>query len=203
MPGVTAWYGLTQIGRPRAGETVLVSAAAGAVGSAVGQLAKLRGCRAVGIAGGPEKCRHVVEDLGFDACVDYKAADFRAALKAAVPQGVDVDFENVGGAVLDAVLARMNPFGRVALCGLVSGYDGQDVTIRNARSLLTSRLLVQGFIVSDHLALWPEALRELTGLVAAGKLRYREIVAEGLESAPRAFLGMLRGENLGKQLVRL
>ncbi|MBI5067259.1 MAG: NADP-dependent oxidoreductase [Deltaproteobacteria bacterium] len=203
MPGVTAWYGLTQIGKPRSGETVVVSAAAGAVGSVVGQLARLRGCRAVGIAGGPEKCRHVVEELGFDACLDYRAADFRAALKAAVPGGVDVLFENVGGGVLDAVLARMNAFGRVALCGLIAGYDGQDIAIRNVRPLLTSRILVQGFIVSDHLEVWPEALRELTGLVAAGKLRYRETVAQGLESAPRAFIGLLKGENLGKQLVKL
>jgi len=203
MPGVTAWYGLGQIGKPKAGETVVVSAAAGAVGSVVGQLARLRGCRAVGIAGGPKKGQHVVQDLGFDACLDYKAGDFRAALKAATPGGVDVLFENVGGAVMDAVLARMNAFGRVAVCGLISGYDGQDLSLRSARSILVNRLLVQGFIVSDHLALWPEGLRELTGLVASGKLRYRESVAEGIESAPRAFIGLLRGENLGKQLVRL
>jgi len=203
MPGVTAWYGLTQIGKPKAGETVVVSAAAGAVGSVVGQLARLRGCRAVGIAGGARKCAHVEKELGFDACLDYKADDFRAALKAATPAGVDVLFENVGGPVLDAVLARMSAFGRVAVCGLIAGYDGQDISVRNARSILVNRLLVQGFIVSDHLALWPEALRELTGLVAGGQLRYRETVAEGLESAPRAFIGLLRGENLGKQLVKL
>jgi len=203
MPGVTAWYGLGQIGKPRQGETVVVSSAAGAVGSVVGQLARLRGARAVGIAGGPSKCRHVTEELGFDACLDYRAADFRAQLKAATPQGVDVLFENVGGAVLDAVLARMNAFGRVAVCGLIAGYDGQDLSLRNARSILVNRLLVQGFIVSDHLAVWPEALRELTGLVASGKLRYRETVAQGIESAPRAFIGLLRGENLGKQLVKL
>jgi len=203
MPGVTAWYGLLQIGKPKAGETVVVSAASGAVGSVVGQLAKLRGCRAIGIAGGPAKCEHVVKELGFDACLDHKAPDLRAALKAAAPGGVDVLFENVGGAVLDAVLGRMNAFGRVALCGLIAGYDGQDIALRNVRSLLVNRVHLQGFIVSDHLQLWPEALRELGGLVGQGKLRYRETVADGLESAPRAFIGLLRGENLGKQLVKL
>lgn len=203
MPGVTAWYGLRRIGRPRAGETVVVSAAAGAVGSVAGQLAKLEGCRVVGIAGGPAKCAHVTGDLGFDACVDHRAPDFRGLFKAATPGGVDVVFENVGGAVLDAALARMNPFGRVALCGLVAGYEGQEIPIRSVASLLVNRVLLQGFIVSDHMELWPEALKELAGLVREGKLRYRETVSEGLESAPRAFLGLLRGENLGKQLVRV
>ncbi len=203
MPGVTAWYGLLRIGQPKAGETVVVSAASGAVGSVVGQLAKLRGCRAVGIAGGPAKCAHVVNDLGFDACVDYKADAFRESFKAAVPKGIDVVFENVGGAILDASLARMNPFGRVAVCGLIAGYDGQDISIRNVRSILVNRLHVEGFIVSDHLPLWPEALKELTTAIAAGKLRYRETVAQGIESAPRAFIGLLRGENLGKQLVKV
>lgn len=203
MPGVTAWYGLLRLCEPKAGETVVVSAAAGAVGSVVGQLAKLRGCRAVGIAGGPTKCAHVVDDLGFDACVDYKAADFRERFKAAVPGGVDVVFENVGGAILDASLARMNPFGRVALCGLIAGYEGVEIPVRNVRSILVNRLRVQGFIVSDHLEVWPEALKELTGAIAAGKLKYRETIADGLESAPRAFIGMLHGENVGKQLVKV
>jgi len=203
MPGVTAWYGLTQIGKPKAGETVLVSAAAGAVGSVVGQLAKLLGCRAVGIAGGATKCGHVVKDLGLDACVDYKAGDFRETLKAATPDGVDVLFENVGGAVLDAALSRMNPFGRVALCGLIAGYDGQDIAIRNAYSVLVNRLRVEGFIVSDHMGLWRQAIMELAGHVARGRITYRETVAHGIESAPRAFIGMLRGENLGKQLVKM
>ena len=202
-PGVTAWYGLLQVGRPKAGETVVVSAAAGAVGSVVGQLAKLRGCRAVGIAGGRAKCDHVVGELGFDACVDYKGSDFRSALKAATPKGVDVLFENVGGTVFDTVLARMNDFGRVALCGLIAGYDGQDIPLNAVRSLLVNRLHVQGFIVSDHLQLWPKALRELGALVAQGKLKYRETISQGIESAPRAFIGLLRGENLGKQLVKM
>lgn len=203
MPGVTAWYGLTRVGKPRAGETVLVSAAAGAVGSVVGQLAKLLGCRAVGIAGGAAKCDHVVKDLGLDACVDYKSAGFREALKAAAPGGVDVLFENVGGAVLDAALARMNPFGRVALCGLIAGYGGQDIALHAVRSILVNRLHVEGFIVSDHLELWPQAIQELAGHVAQGRITYRETVAPGIESAPRAFIGLLRGENLGKQLVKM
>lgn len=203
MPGVTAWYGLTRLGKPRAGETVLVSAAAGAVGSVVGQLAKLLGCRAVGIAGGAAKCDHVVKDLGLDACVDYKSAGFREALKAAAPGGVDVLFENVGGAVLDASLARMNPFGRVALCGLIAGYGGQDIALHAVRSILVNRLRVEGFIVSDHLELWPQAIQELAVHVAQGRITYRETVAPGIESAPGAFIGLLRGENLGKQLVKM
>ncbi|HZY04054.1 MAG TPA: NADP-dependent oxidoreductase [Anaeromyxobacteraceae bacterium] len=203
MPGVTAWYGLTRIGQPKAGETVLVSAAAGAVGSVVGQLAKLLGCRAVGIAGGPAKCSHVVKELGFDACVDYKAHGFREALKADTPSGVDVLFENVGGAVLDAALSRMNPFGRVALCGLIAGYDDQGFSLESVRPVLVNRLKVQGFIVSDHMELWPKAIQELAGHVAKGRITWRETVAPGIESAPRAFIGMLRGENLGKQLVKM
>ena len=203
MPGITAWYGLGQIGKPRAGETVVVSAASGAVGSVVGQLAKVAGCRAVGIAGGPSKCTHVVEELGFDACIDYKADGFRAAFAAATPDGVDVLFENVGGAVFDAALSRMNAFGRVAVCGLIAGYDGRDIAVRNVRAILVSRLTVQGFIVSEHLELWPKAIQELGALLAGGKLKFRETVATGIESAPRAFIGLLRGENLGKQLVQV
>ena len=203
MPGVTAWYGLTQIGKPKAGETVVVSAAAGAVGSVVGQLAKTYGCRAVGIAGGPAKCEHVVRDLGFDACIDYKSPSFRDEFKKATPDRIDVVFENVGGEVFDSALARMNAFGRVALCGLVAGYSGQDIALHNVRSLLVNRLLLQGFIVSEHMEVWPQALRELAGHVAGKRIRYRETVAEGLENAPRAFLGMLRGENLGKQVVKV
>ncbi len=203
MPGVTAWYGLTRIGRPKTGETVVVSAAAGAVGSVVGQLAKVLGCRAVGIAGGPAKCDHVVRELGFDACADYKAPSFRRDLAAATPAGVDVIFENVGGAVLDTALGRANAFGRVALCGLIAGYNGQDIPLAHVRSLLVNRLLVQGFIVSDHAEVWAEAQEELSAHVAAGRIKYHETVAHGLESAPRAFVGMLRGENVGKQLVRV
>lgn len=207
MPGVTAWYGLMQICQPKPGETIVVSAASGAVGSAVGQLAKAKGCRAVGIAGGADKCRYVVEELGFDACVDYKAyADPKAlyqALKDATPDGVDGCFENVGGPVFDAVLARMNAFGRIALCGMISGYDGEPIPLKQPQLLLTNRLTLRGFIVSEHMDLWPQALKELGSLVAAGKLKYRETVANGIESAPEAFLGLLKGKNFGKQLVKL
>jgi NADPH-dependent curcumin reductase CurA len=207
MPGVTAWYGLVKLCEPQAGQTIVVSAASGAVGSVVGQLAKARGCRAVGIAGGADKCRHVVEDLGFDACVDYKAhADpkaFYQALKQATPEGVHGYFENVGGTILDAVLARMNAFGRIALCGMISGYDGKPIPLAQPQLLLQSRLRIEGFIVSEHMDVWPEALRELRDGVARGTLRYRESVAQGIESAPEAFLGLLKGRNFGKQLVKL
>jgi len=207
MPGVTAWYGLVRICEPKAGETVAVSAASGAVGSAVGQLAKARGCRVVGIAGGAEKCRYVVEELGFDACLDYKQhADARAlsqALKEAAPNGIDGYFESVGGMVLDAVLSQMNAFGRIALCGMIAGYDGQPQPITEPRGLLTNRLKLQGFVVSEHMEDWPEALTELGGLVARGQLKYRETIADGLAAAPEAFLGLLKGRNFGKQLVKL
>lgn len=204
MPGVTAYIGLYDIGEPKAGETVVISAAAGAVGSVVGQLAKLRGCRAVGIAGGKAKCDHVVRDLGFDACVDYRAADFRDALRAATPDGVDIDFENVGGPVMDIVFSLLNKFARVPLCGLVSQYSATEpYGMRNFHSLLMNRVKLQGFIVSDHATRWPQALADLESLVAQGKVRYHETIAEGLVNAPRAFLGMLRGENVGKQLVKL
>ena len=203
MPGVTAWYGLNRIIAPKAGQTVVVSAASGAVGSVVGQLAKRAGCRAVGIAGGADKCRYVTETLGFDACVDYKAGNLYQDLKAATPDGVDGYFENVGGEVLDATLARMNAFGRIALCGMIAGYDGAPMPLKYPQLLLTQRLLVQGFIVSEHMDVWPQALAELGALVAKQQLVYRESVAEGLENAPTAFLGMLKGLNFGKQLVKL
>jgi NADPH-dependent curcumin reductase len=203
MPGITAWYGLFEIGRPKPGETVVVSAASGAVGSVAGQLAKRHGCRVVGVAGGPAKCNHVVSELGFDACIDYKSQDFRERFKAAVPNGVDVVFENVGGAVLEASLSRMNAFGRVALCGLIAGYGGQDISLKNIRSILVNRLLVRGFIITDHMEFWPRAMQELVTAVAAGQIKYRETIAEGILSAPRAFIGLLRGENLGKQLVKV
>jgi NADPH-dependent curcumin reductase CurA len=207
MPGVTAWYGLNKIIEAKAGQTISVSAASGAVGSVVGQLAKARGCRAVGFAGGREKCDYVRNELGFDACIDYKAhADAKSlylALKDATPDGIDGHFENVGGAVLDVTLGRMKDFGRIAVCGMISGYDGEPIPLRNPSLILTSRLLVQGFIVSEHMDVWPEALTELGAGVAAGTLKYRETIAEGLESAPEAFLGLLKGKNFGKQLVKL
>ncbi len=207
MPGVTAWVGLSQIIAPKAGETVVVSAASGAVGSAVGQLAKARGCRVVGFAGGADKCAYTVDELGFDACIDYKAhaglPALLGALKEACPAGVDGCFENVGGVILDAVMARMNAFGRIAFCGMISGYNGEPIPMANPSLILISRLKLQGFIVSEHLPLWPEALKELGGMVATGKLKYRESVASGIESAPEAFLGLLKGRNFGKQLVKL
>ena len=207
MPGVTAWYGLNRICEPKPGQTVLVSAASGAVGSVVGQLAKQAGCRAVGIAGGPEKCAYVVEELGFDACVDHRAhADVKSmvrALRTAAPQGVDALFENVGGVCLDAALACMNPFGRVALCGLIAGYNGEDIALQNVRALLVMRLTIRGFIVSDHMDAWPPALAELGRGVATGRIKYRETIAEGLAAAPEAFIGLLAGRNFGKQLVKL
>ena len=207
MPGVTAWYGLTKILEAREGQTITVSAASGAVGSVVGQLAKSRGCRAVGVAGGPEKCGYVVNELGFDACIDYKQhADSKSlyqALKAATPDGVHGHFENVGGAVLDAALARMNDFGRIAVCGMISGYDGKPIPLQHPALILTSRLRVEGFIVSEHMEVWPQALSELGAMVADGSLKYRETIADGIESAPEAFLGMLKGKNFGKQLVKL
>lgn len=207
MPGVTAWYGLVKIIEPKAGQTVVVSAASGAVGSALGALAKARGCRAVGIAGGADKCRYVTEGLGFDACVDYKqhkdAQSLSKALKEACPQGIDGYFENVGGMVLDAVMLRMNAFGRMAMCGMIAGYDGQPIPMTYPQLILTNRLKVEGFIVSEHMEVWPEALKELGQLVGSGKLRPRESVAQGIEAAPEAFLGMLKGRNFGKQLVKL
>ncbi len=203
MPGVTAWYGLNRILEPKAGQTLCVSAASGAVGSVVGQLAKAAGCRVVGIAGGPQKCALVVEEFGFDACIDHKAGDLDKAVAAATPDGVDLVFENVGGAVLDALLARMNTFGRIAVCGLIAGYNGQDIAMRRVRSILVNRLRVQGFIIRDHLDIWPQALAELAERVGNGSLKYRETIAEGLERAPEAFIGLLKGGNVGKQLVRL
>ncbi len=203
MPGVTAWYGLNRIIVPKPGETIVVSAASGAVGSVVGQLAKRAGCRVVGIAGGPLKCGIVTDEYGFDACVDYKAGRLYDDLRAATPDGVDGLFENVGGEVLDTVLRRMNAFGRVAVCGLISGYSGQPMPMTQFRSVLVNRLRVEGFIVSEHMDVWPTALHELGALVASSQLRYRETVAQGLEQAPEAFIGLLAGRNVGKQLVRL
>ena len=207
MPGVTAWYGLVKIIEPQAGQTVVISAATGAVGSAFGALAKARGCRVVGIAGGPEKCRYAVQELHFDACIDYKphadASSLSKALKAVCPDGIDGYFENVGGMILDAVLLRMNAFGRIALCGMIAGYDGQPMPLQHPALILVNRLKVQGFIVSEHLDIWPEALKELGMLVGTGKLRPRESVVQGLQAAPEAFLGLLKGKNFGKQLVKL
>jgi NADPH-dependent curcumin reductase CurA len=207
MPGVTAWYGLVKIIAPKAGETLVVTAAAGAVGSAFGALAKARGCRVVGIAGGADKCKYVKDELGFDACIDYKqhpdVKSMSAALKEACPDGIDGYFENVGGYIFDAVLLRANAFARIALCGMIAGYDGQPLPLANPALFLINRIKLEGFIVSEHMEVWPEALAELGQLVASGKLRPRESVAQGIEAAPEAFLGLLKGKNFGKQLVKL
>jgi hypothetical protein len=203
MPGVTGWYGLNRIIEPKHGETIVVSAASGAVGSVVGQLAKIGGCRAIGIAGGAEKCAYVTRELKFDACIDYKSEDVGKRLKEVAPDGVDGYFENVGGEIMEAVLPRMNAFGRIALCGLIAGYDGTPIPIRNPTWFLLSRLLLKGFIVSEHMEVWPAALKELGEHVATGRIRYRETIANGIENAPQAFLGMLKGANFGKQLVKL
>jgi NADPH-dependent curcumin reductase CurA len=204
MPGATAWVGLLEHCQPKVGETVAVTAASGAVGSVVGQLAKLQGCRAVGIAGGKSKCEYVVKELGFDACVDYKAGNLQDDLKAATPEGIDCYFENVGGELMDAVFRRLNPFSRVALCGLIADYNATDpYGVKMIRSILVNRVNMRGFIVSDRQDLYLRAAGQLAKLVAQGKIKYRETVTEGLRNAPAAFIGMLKGANFGKQLVKL
>jgi len=204
MPGFTAWFGLFEIGQPKAGETIVVSAASGAVGSVVGQLAKIRGCRAVGIAGGRAKCDHVVHDLGFDACVDHRAGNLYDDLRAACPNGIDVDFENVGGAVLDTALRLMNRHSRIVLCGLVAEYSAKEpYGYQRLRSVLVNRIRMQGMIVFDWKDRYGEALAGLTAYVADGRLKYRESIVEGLDNAPRALIGLLKGENFGKQLVKI
>jgi NADPH-dependent curcumin reductase CurA len=201
--GLTAWLGIRDIGKPQPGETVVVSAAAGAVGSIAGQLAKADGARVVGIAGGPDKCRLLTEQLGFDAAVDYRADDWATQLRAATPNGVDVDFENVGGVIMDAVFARLNIRARVALCGLISGYNSADPPPgpRAFANLLIQRATVQGFIVLDHLGRAPEAVREIAGLIAAGKLTPLETVVEGFEQLPTAINMLFDGKNVGKLVV--
>jgi NADPH-dependent curcumin reductase CurA len=209
MPGMTAYTGLLEIGKPQAGETVVVSAASGAVGGVVGQIARIKGARAVGIAGGPEKCKYVADVLGFDACVDHRAADFPDALKAACPKGADVYFENVGVPVFDAVLPLFNPFARIPVCGLIAQYNATElppgpnrlpVLMRN---VLTKRLLIRGFIVTDFSAKFPDFIRDVPQWIKDGRIKYREDVAVGLENAPQAFMGLLKGKNFGKQLVRV
>ncbi|HEX2510006.1 MAG TPA: NADP-dependent oxidoreductase [Microvirga sp.] len=209
MPGMTAYTGLLNIGQPKGGETLVVAAASGPVGSAVGQIGKIKGCRAVGIAGGTDKCRYLAEELGFDAAVDHRAPDFAAQLKAACPDGIDIYFENVGGAVWDAVFPLLNAFARIPVCGLVALYnatsppEGPDRTPSLMRAILTRRLTLRGFIVGDFAAQAREFARDMGEWVQAGRIRYREDVAEGLENAPDAFIGMLKGRNFGKTLVKL
>jgi len=203
MPGVTAWYGLNKIIAPKPGEIVVVSAASGAVGGVVGQLARLAGAKAIGIAGGAEKCNYVHSELGFDACVDHKSPHFADELKAALPNGLDGLFENVGGEPFLQCLRQLNDFARIAICGLIASYEGAPTVLPDMRLFLVRRMKIEGFIVSDHLALWPQALGELAGLVASGRLRYRETVRQGLESAPQALVDLLHGGNFGKMLVKL
>ena len=204
MPGLTAYFGLYEIGHPRAGNTLVVSAASGAVGSVVGQLAKASGCRVVGIAGGKAKCDYVVKELGFDACVDYKAGKLDADLAAACPDGVDVYFENVGGAIMEAVMTRMNFASRMIVCGLVSEYNATEAYgVRTMRAVLVNRIRMQGMIVFDWINRYPEGIRALSALVAAGKIKYRESVVQGIENAPQGLVDLLQGKNFGKQLVKI
>ena len=206
MPGMTAYFGLLEVGRPKAGETVVVSAASGAVGQIVGQLAKISGCRAVGVAGGSKKCAFVKQTLGLDECVDYKAAkDLTAAIRAASPNGVDVYFDNVGGAVSDAVFLNLNFFSRVALCGSISQYNAAvpEMGPRLLGLFVGRRVNLRGFIVSDFAGKWGPAMRQMGEWVRAGIIKYKEDIVEGIEKAPRAFIGLLRGENFGKLQVKL
>jgi NADPH-dependent curcumin reductase CurA len=204
MPGMTAYFGLKEIGQPKPGETVVVSAASGAVGSVVGQLAKIWGCRAVGIAGGREKCDYVTRELGFDACIDYKAGNLSRELKEACPKRVDVYFENVGGEMLDTLLRSMNVFSRIVVCGLIAEYSvTQPYGLKMIRSVLVNRIKMQGMIVFDWKDRYGEAIKALGGYLGQGKLKYRESVIEGLENAPQGLIGLLKGRNFGKQLVKL
>ncbi|MGA7488931.1 MAG: NADP-dependent oxidoreductase [Xanthobacteraceae bacterium] len=204
MPGMTAYVGLTEVGRPMPAETVVVAAASGAVGSVVGQIAKIKGSRAVGIAGGGEKCRFVTDEFGFDACVDHRAPDFAQRLEAACPNGIDVYFENVGGAVQRTVWPLLNDFARVPVCGLIAQYNATGPTPGpDMVSVLRKRLLLRGFIVSDFAAKQDDFLREAGEWVRTGRLKYREDIVDGLEQAPAAFLGLLQGKNFGKLLVRV
>ena len=210
MPGFTAWAGLTRIGAPKPGETVAVAAATGPVGATVGQIGKLLGCRVIGIAGGPEKCDYVVDELGFDACIDHKAHDFAEQLAKASPNGIDVYFENVGGKVLDAVLPLLNSNARMPVCGLVSQYNatklpgGPDRMNWLMGQILSKKLKVQGFIIFDDFGhLYPEFAKEMGSWVESGQIKYREEIIDGLENAPEAFTGLLRGENFGKRVIRV
>ncbi len=211
MPGYTAYAGLLKIGEPQPGETVVVAAATGPVGATVGQIAKLKGCRAVGVAGGPEKCKYVVEELGFDACIDHRAEDFAKQLAAACPDGIDVYFENVGGKVLYGVLPLLNPFARMPVCGIVSWYnlpglpEGPDMAPAIMGTILRMKVKMQGFIIFDSfpLSLYSEFVKDMTGWLADGSVKYREDVTDGLENAPEAFLDMLEGRSFGKTVVKV
>jgi NADPH-dependent curcumin reductase CurA len=209
MPGMTAYTGLLEIGQPKAGETVVVSAASGAVGSVVGQIARVKGARAIGIAGGPEKCNYVKSELGFDDCLDHRDPALAEKLKAACPKGIDVYFENVSGPVWDAVFPLLNPFARIPVCGLIAQYSATEIPAMKYqvpqvfRAILTKRLTIRGFIVSDFAARHADFQRDVAQWIREGKVKYREDIADGLENAPTAFMGLLKGRNFGKQLVRI
>jgi NADPH-dependent curcumin reductase CurA len=206
IAGLTAYFGLLDVGKPKAGETVVVSAAAGSVGSIVGQIAKIKGCRVVGIAGGKDKCNWLTSELGFDAAVDYKDGAVFKALRAAAPDGIDVYFDNVGGDILEACLAQMKNRGRIACCGAISQYDGTPSTHgpRGVPGLIVvKRLIMQGFIVMDYMNQRDQALSDLQSWVAAGKLKVQEDVIEGLENTPKALIGLLAGENRGKRMIKV
>ena len=203
MPGVTAWYGLNKIIKPKAGQVVAVSAATGAVGGVVGQLDKIAGARAVGIAGGPDKCRYARDELGYDACLDHTSPRFPEEMKAALPHGIDGLFENVGGRPFLQCLRSLNDFARIAICGLIASYEGAPTSLPDMRLFLVRRIMIDGFIVSDHPSIWPEALQEIAGHVAAGRIRWRETIREGLESAPEGLVDLLQGGNFGPMLVKL
>ncbi|MBS0547204.1 MAG: NADP-dependent oxidoreductase [Proteobacteria bacterium] len=206
MPGMTAYFGLLEVGKPKPGETIVVSAASGAVGQVVGQIGKIMGCRVVGIAGGARKCGFVKDELGFDACLDYKAEkDLDAALRAACPNGIDIYFDNVGGEISDAVLRNINFFGRVALCGSISQYNAASPPMgpRLLGTFVGKRVTLRGFIVTDFAGLYGPAMRQMGEWIKAGKIKYREDIVQGIDKAPRAFIGLLRGENFGKMLVKM
>ena len=208
MPGMTAYTGLLDIGKPQPGETVVVAAASGAVGSAVGQIARIKGARAVGIAGGKDKCDYVKRELGFDECVDHRDPNLASRLKEACPKGIDVYFENVGGAVFEAVYPLLNTFARIPVCGLIAQYNETEASVPKwasslMRNVLTKRLTIRGFIVSDFASRHADFLRDMSQWVREGKVKHREFVTEGLDSAPAAFIGLLKGANFGKQLVRV
>ena len=204
MPGMTAYFGLLDVGLPKEGDTVVVSAASGAVGGLVGQIAGIKGCRAVGIAGGEDKCRHIVDELGFDGAIDYKSQDLHEALKQACPNGIDVYFDNVGGATLDTVLRHINIKARIVICGMISEYNltEPELVPRHTRFLLVRRARMEGLIVFDFLERYPEGMKQMAEWLNTGKLKYREDIVEGLESMPKAFIGLLRGENFGKLMIK-
>jgi NADPH-dependent curcumin reductase CurA len=200
--GLTAYFGLLDVGQPQAGETVVISAAAGATGSVVGQIARIKGCRAVGIAGGAEKCRWLTEELGFDAAVDYKAAGWPQRLRAACPNGIDINFENVGGEIMDEVLAHMNLNGRVALCGLISGYNSDQPMRGRFDLVLIKRLQVRGFIILDFLPRFAEGMAQLAQWYREARVKHRDTVVAGLEQAPTALNMLFDGRNFGKLLIK-